>query len=407
MDGALELIKQAGELVPGASVAIAVHATAVQLPVIFYGVGRPGRALHRGGLLAAVAAVVAVLAYLSPGSLRQVVGALVAFLYYLFASLLAYRLRPSVACGRVSRDALFALLLVLFVLGPIWLFRSLGIVSLLVIGWLMVLSVYSYLVDGPATGPRTSFSRFLFFVFVDPSLVYAERARPADTPQPGWRPAGRLLRGLGFMTLGKAGMDMLPGFAQLARAPLEAHGPYPYYLVLGSVTVVVVYWLRAGFVDVKIAFLRLLGYRVSECYIRPFLATSPLEFWRRWNTYVGRGAQRYVFGPLALSLTRSCRRRWPGAPRALPKLVAIIGTFLLIGLLHDVLRVAGNPRMELRFTAAFLFAGGALLAWEGLRQSAKAMGVSSMPLGRKLSPVVGRVAVLHYVAALAAALGGG
>jgi hypothetical protein len=90
-------------------------------------------------------------------------------------------------------------------------------------------------------------------------------------------------------------------------------------------------------------------------------AHSPGEFWRRWNTYVGGWAQAYVFVPLASALRRSSER--PGTTR-MAYAVAVVVTFAVIGLLHDVFVVTDDRRWSGRATTWFFLMGCLVAIWE-------------------------------------------
>jgi hypothetical protein len=125
--------------------------------------------------------------------------------------------------------------------------------------------------------------------------------------------------------------------------------------------------------------------------VQPFFARSPMEFWRRWNTYVGAWFRRYVFLPAALSWHRSKLLPSP----ATAKCAAVLATFALAGLLHDysVYVRFGRPRLDM--LASFSLHGIAILAWLGMA----ALSVHAIPR-RILSskPVSAGTSLVSYVA---------
>src|SRR5262249_49206419 len=128
---------------------------------------------------------------------------------------------------------------------------------------------------------------------------------------------------------------------------------------------------HSGLASLQIGYMRCIGYRVPERYRLPFLATSPQDFWRRWNTWIGRWGYRYVFFPTCRGLARSSIGRNSLA-------VAAIATFVVIGLLHDLgiyaLRgIAMHAPPSLRMTFVFGVAGLAFAAFGLLARLARRM----------------------------------
>ena len=103
------------------------------------------------------------------------------------------------------------------------------------------------------------------------------------------------------------------------------------------------------------------GYDVPERYHWPLLARSPMEFWRRWNMYIGAWARRYVFTPLALALRRR-HHGWPGAVR---QSVVVLSTFALIGLAHDFAGLATQHPVAAAGLLFFALHAAGLLIWVG------------------------------------------
>jgi D-alanyl-lipoteichoic acid acyltransferase DltB (MBOAT superfamily) len=117
----------------------------------------------------------------------------------------------------------------------------------------------------------------------------------------------------------------------------------------------------------QIGLMRLIGYEVPERYRYPFLARSPEDFWRRWNTWLGSWAKRYLFYPLALHLRRNYRKLWP----VLQQAAAVVATFLFIGLLHDFAAYEAhvcdpaNRTASLGVTLLFFAYGLTFVVWVG------------------------------------------
>jgi D-alanyl-lipoteichoic acid acyltransferase DltB (MBOAT superfamily) len=98
----------------------------------------------------------------------------------------------------------------------------------------------------------------------------------------------------------------------------------------------------SGYTDVAIGAAQALGFRLRENFDRPYLAASPVEFWRRWHISLSTWFRDYVYVPmggnrqgpgrwiLAILLTFALSGLWHGAR----------WTFVLWGVFHGVLLAA-------------------------------------------------------------------
>ncbi len=81
----------------------------------------------------------------------------------------------------------------------------------------------------------------------------------------------------------------------------------------------------AGYSEMAIGVALILGIKVAENFKRPFFSTNIADYWRKWHISLTSWLTDYVFMPLNIKF------------RSLEKygsLLAIIGTFVLIGLWH-------------------------------------------------------------------------
>lgn len=78
----------------------------------------------------------------------------------------------------------------------------------------------------------------------------------------------------------------------------------------------------AGYSNMAIGISALFGFDIADNFRMPLLATHPAEFWKRWHISLSAWCQEYVYLPV-LGLTRN-------------PYVAILGTFLVMGLWHAV-----------------------------------------------------------------------
>ena len=79
----------------------------------------------------------------------------------------------------------------------------------------------------------------------------------------------------------------------------------------------------SAYSDIAIGSARILGFRLMENFDRPYFATSPADFWRRWHISLSTWFRDYVYIPLGGD--REGKGRW---------VAAILATFLLSGLWH-------------------------------------------------------------------------
>lgn len=79
----------------------------------------------------------------------------------------------------------------------------------------------------------------------------------------------------------------------------------------------------SGYTDIARGVARCLGFRLAVNFRRPYLATSPTEFWRRWHITLSTWFRDYVFVPLGGSRKAPARNAFN-----------LFVTFLLSGLWH-------------------------------------------------------------------------
>jgi hypothetical protein len=282
-----------------------------------------------------------------------------------------------VACGvhglsqswqsvRMSGLAVLAALVGLCLLGPTLIAFPHGTASTLVPGWLLLLSSYSYLADvrrGASVPPMREGVRFLL---VDPTLVFADRGKPVP------RNAHLMVRGIARCSLGVTSLSIGVLLLNPIRETIRelVIGRPTFDVVLETAALVVFgfaaeYAMHSGVASLNIGFMAQMGYRVGEQFNYPFLAVSPLDFWRRWNIYVGSWARRYVFTPLAVH--RTWRQLHLSSTTA--KLCAGLSAFAVVGLLHDVFYWCATLEMSTRWLCGFSIAAAGAFGWHGAERS--------------------------------------
>ncbi len=137
---------------------------------------------------------------------------------------------------------------------------------------------------------------------------------------------------------------------------------------------------HSGLASFQIGALRMLGFDPPERYHYSFLATSPLDLWRRWNTYLGLWLQRYVFLPLALRWSRARGKSASGPAKA----AALVATFAVCGLLHEHAGLVNHRFVALNAFLGFSFFGLAAVIWtEAVKRANRAwmgVGIAQYPL---------------------------
>jgi hypothetical protein len=370
-----------------------------------YGVARARTFGARVSWLAAALAVVVALVSIDrtfAGSFALIVAA---YGYYVSAGALVFRLHPLVADERIGRDSLFCIAFVAFVAAPTYLFRFFGVLTLLVVGWFMVLSAYSYCVEIGRQRYTARLADFLFFTLVDPATSLTDRSQPSAQRLVPPGTLARLCGGLLVALIAQLTINAFPMIARVAHFEGGLAARYATLLMQGSLAFAAIYGLRAGLAEVHIRLLTSLGYSVPIAYDRPHLAKSPRDFWTRWNLYVGRWARRYLFSPTALYVARRSTR-WPLSVPRMPQAIAVLATFVAIGLLHDALNLAGEGTTELVYLKVFGFAAVGLLLWEGASLAIKAALPSLVArVPAAVTSVLSRVGLLHYVVMLLVLMG--
>ena len=284
-----------------------------------------------------------------------------ALLYFVSVSLGLYAI-----AGRSSRPIggalLFALCAVLYLLVPAFAYRTPLMIATLGVGWEAMLSAYSFFVESKKERSRPSRADCLFFILVNPCLVYTERGKKIGPPRFSLRNAGRT--GLGVAAWGAQALAGTVLVTVLAAAKPDGYGAF---VVRYGGALLTLYFAHSGLASVQIGFANMVGHDVPERYHYPLFSSSPEEFWRRWNAYVGSWIRRYVYYPVALRARRA-RPHWPSA---VTLAAAIVVSFLTAGILHDYslwlqnLVSFGSFHTALTLTPVFVAYGLLLLLWHG------------------------------------------
>jgi alginate O-acetyltransferase complex protein AlgI len=149
----------------------------------------------------------------------------------------------------------------------------------------------------------------------------------------------RFLIGAGIFTLGLFKKlviaDQLAVVVEPAFAPGVSLAGFDYVLAIYAFSVQI-YCDFSGYTDMAIGLAYILRIRLPTNFLRPYGATSIIDFWRRWHITLSHWLRDYLYIPLGGSRTDTTRRNmnllvtmaigglWHGAN----------WTFLVWGLLH-------------------------------------------------------------------------
>jgi len=322
---------------------------------------------------------------------------LLAYAYFTAAAWAAFQLSTPTR----SRLAWFAIVLGLFWICPVVAIKPMP-TAFLIVGWELLLAAYSYHAD-TARAPNRTFSDFLFFLLVNPALVY--RNRGVEIGAPAFRSLGAARVALGivavfssFVVATAAPVILLDSSMALAE-PLTR----PYSVLSGGfLRLLREYAAHSGVASIQIGALLLLGYRIPERYRYPLFARSPDEFWQRWNTYVGGWARTYVYTPLVFAWMRSRKKR-SGRPVSTSSqrpfiAAAVVITFSVIGALHDLSFNSAEGRLDFKATLWFTAVGCLVVLWEAIA-TRSGLRTTGRGLWREMERVLFLV-VACYAAAL-------
>jgi hypothetical protein len=154
-------------------------------------------------------------------------GLALVYLYFFFAALaFYYALWPSALSNRIKKESLLLSLVALFWIIPSKVFEKSAPDEAVVLGFNVLLSSYSIYLDGSQGGKRPSLSASLFFLLVNPVLVFTHRGRKAEGSRGRLQGAARVLLGVCtifagvflFKLLGRhvTGRKLASGLAQLS-----------------------------------------------------------------------------------------------------------------------------------------------------------------------------------------------
>jgi hypothetical protein len=332
------------------------------LPFAVYAICRQGTAVHKK-LMAAVAYLAAPAMGCALGARSGVAVIVAGWVYILVASVCVNPLSRALSMGVVTRGGTAVAVFFVFLLVPGLLLPG-DAIAFLLVAWEIALSSYSYCIEtARGTASRASTADCLFFLLVNPTVVYTMRGKALTSTQanPGIR---RFTLGFSVYFAKIILLRPLTGWLWL-RTPLAEGwtGPTLAGLALvalgGGLRVLTLYAEHSGLASMHIGAMRQLGWEVPERYRYPLAATSPMDFWRRWNTYVRVWLESYVFVPIARRVARKTKRQ-------AGQVVAALATLIVSGVIHDALQLAIYQRLTYNGLAIFVGAAAVIALWRGV-----------------------------------------
>jgi hypothetical protein len=331
------------------------------------------------GVLAVTGATIVPFVLLAPrADIERAASVAGGLAYFTVLAVLVHRGATALGGTAAKRALLYALSFALFVVVPGIAARDLVAAMIVVaLGWELSLKAYSFGVDTHGR-PRPLLRDTVFFIVVNPCLVWATRVvGNPDAPALRWPALARLIAGVVPIVASYALVALTLSsswFAPIDVLHLAGTRDYAHALPFLFVALFARYWAASGRASVDIALMRMCGYMIPERYDHPYLARSPADFWRRWNTYVMAWLRTYVFFPAARVFQR-------GVPVIWAKGLAVVATFFVAGALHEAV-------FDLRPGAAI---GAALVffAVQGI------VFLAFIGFARRVPRVIAHVAVAH------------
>jgi hypothetical protein len=285
-----------------------------------------------------------------------------AYAYFVAVSAVVPWLALQLRARRLTTGALFACCTVAYVGLPAVLWPSdAKSAVVLVLGWDALLSSYSYCVEVSQSRDDPVLGDCIFFLLVNPALVYARRGDSIGSPALNLRATARI--GLALcISLATASL-IHPAYLSLrGAASRTASAGVVSIAGLGALRFLIQYARQSALASLQIGLLRQVGYSLPERYVWPLASSGPIDFFQRWNTYVSQWLLRYVFWPASLRLSRYAWRRKARLYRPVVIGSATMLTFGACGLLHDALVYLTDFVVWARMLVVFFLGGLFVLA---------------------------------------------
>lgn len=373
------------------------------LPVAAYALVSTRLSLARRAAIVATVGAATTLAYFADARVAAMVRALPILAAYMIAgAVVVHAIAGRIAERWARRGVVLFLAALAFLAAPAACGRHPLVPLAIVLGWELMLSAHSYAVETVRAGRRPPIGDALFFLLVNPTVIYAERGAPIARAERGF--AGVVRIALGTATMFGRDVALMICGTSAALVSLDASsrgGSYVQFCVTQALLLLGLYCAHAGLARVQIGWMRVAHYEVPERYRFAVLARDPQDFWHRWNIWVSRWASRYLYMPLARAWARGF-----GARRGAIGVAALV-TFAIVGLLHDfpvwMIRLAdgaaGGP--SLRVTFVFVVFGASVVAWGAWGRRLVERAMARAGRARRLVGAVYWAAWINYALAMA------
>lgn len=98
-----------------------------------------------------------------------------------------------------------------------------------------------------------------------------------------------------------------------------------FTIILGAISFAIqIYCDFSGYTDIAIGAAMIMGFKIPANFNKPYFATSPSDFWRRWHISLSTWVRDYLYLPMVFGNRKSSMRI----------LLSLMITFFLLGLWH-------------------------------------------------------------------------
>jgi hypothetical protein len=321
-----------------------------------------------------------------------------AFIYFIPVAILTHLAARRVWERRLRRRVVAAGLFAACIVMPGLSLSQQVLGPAIVWGFELMLSGYSYCADNERATSFPDIREGLFFLLVNPAIVYAQRGREWLQPRSFIWGAARCMVGLAAWVAANSLAALIVSLPITAVVHNHYYTPFFYCARFFPY-----YWAHSALASLLIGFAAVSGHRIPERYNLPFVARTPVEFWKRWNIWVSQWTTRYIFFAMGVRI----RRRASSAKiQTLGAGLAVLLTFTFMGVLHDIVNSAGHsfegflmPHWALfRGTIMFLWFGLTLIVWHAAdRPTQRRSANGSIGRAARACAVVGLLLAGHAV----------
>jgi D-alanyl-lipoteichoic acid acyltransferase DltB (MBOAT superfamily) len=254
-------------------------------------------------------------------------------------------------------------------------------------GFEFSLAAHSYLADSRRLQAR-DLRQCYFFLLVNPVLVFHQFGKRKGPPSAEFRDVLRCVGGVctiaGYFGLDVL-IDRLPFTAEsMEIARVRTFDEYMTFVGATGLVAISTYLAHSGTASVQIGAMRMAGYVIPERYNYPFLAATPADWWRRWNTYVGSWFTSYCLLPSTVFFRRKVR-----LSSTVAGALSILACFFVSGVIHAA--ASTSARQGTMIVVCFVAQAVLVISWLGAsRLGVKLPRLFPAPIGlvvRQVAPL--------------------